>query len=600
MKYSSSIFTSLLVLSMGMADVSQAAAIPDGVPFQGNASAQALQTQMASTTDRIIVKYRQPGAGAGVFNTMSQQVSQATGRGMSHVRATGTGAQVFKLNEMLSLEEINGVIQEIEADPDVEYAEPDKRVFAYYTPTDPRYNEQWHYYEETGGIGLPEAWDTTKGEGVIVAVVDTGYTEHPDLVDNLQLPGYDLITDTSMSNDGDGRDNDASDPGDPCNGANSSWHGTHTAGTVAAVGDNGIGVIGVAHKAKVLPVRVLGKCGGWLSDFADGIIWASGANVSGIPANPNPAKVISMSLGGDSNGCSQTMQAAVNTARQQGATIVVASGNASRDVAKDEPANCDGVIAVAASDEKGGRASFSNYGNKIDIAAPGTRILSTLNSGRSSPGSDSYEFYEGTSMSTPHVSGVAALLYSIKPDITPDEVEQVLKDTASPFTASCNGCGAGIVDAAAAVAAVAGNNPTPTPTPSPTPTPTPVPGLVMLDNGVAKSALSGQAGDELMFAIDVPANATGLNFTMSGGTGDADLYVRFGSESTTSSYDCRPYLDGSDEECHIKTAQVGRYYAMIHGYTDFSAVSIVSSYEVKSGQTSVLSCSFNDFANDNV
>lgn len=556
-----------------MCVLSQAAGVPEDVPLPGQVQGQILRARLGNETDRIIVKYRQAAAGAAAISRISQQVSQATGHGMSHQGSTGTGAQIFTLEETLSLEDIQGITREIEADPNVEYAEPDKRIFPLYTPTDPRYNEQWHYYADIAGIRLPEAWDASKGDGVIVAVIDTGYTEHADLVDNLQLPGYDLMNDTTMSNDGDGRDQDAHDPGDwsPECGLNvSTWHGTHTSGTVAAIGDNGFGIIGAAFNAKVLPVRVLGKCGGWMSEFADGIVWAAGGVLDGVPTNPTPAQVLNLSLGGISNGCSHTMQQAVDLARGLGSTIVVAAGNTDSDVSGFEPANCSGVISVAATDRDGNRASFSNHGDGIDIAAPGVRILSTLNSGTTTPEVDTYVYYHGTSTATPLVSGTAALLYAVKPDITPAEVEQILKDTARPFPGTCDGCGAGLLDAAAAVAAVSQS------------IPDPQSGLTLLQNAVAQTDLSGLQGDGLMFAIDVPDNAANLTFTMSGGSGDADLHVRFESEPTLNEFDCRPYLYGNDETCQMAKARTGRYYVLIHGYTDFSGVSLLATYEESS------------------
>jgi subtilisin family serine protease len=303
---------------------------------------------------------------------------------------------------------------------------------------------------------------------VVVGVIDTGYRPHKDLVGNI-LPGYDMISDTGVSQDGDGRDSDASDPGDwaPAGvcysshpGSNSSWHGTHVAGTIAAVTNNGIGVTGVAYKAKVVPIRVLGRCGGYTSDIADAIIWGAGGSVSGVPDNENPAKVLNLSLGG-SGRCGYTQQNAIDTARTLGATVVVAAGNSNTNASNTTPANCSGVVTVAAVDRSGGKAWYSNYGSVVDVASPGgdTRvtangILSTLNSGSTSPGSDSYAFYQGTSMATPHVAGAAALLYSVDPSITPNEVEATLKNTSRSFPRSCSQCGSGIVDAGAAVPTV--------------------------------------------------------------------------------------------------------------------------------------------------
>ncbi|MES9990920.1 MAG: S8 family serine peptidase [Candidatus Thiodiazotropha sp.] len=453
--FSPYICASLLCMSMAMPGFSLAAGFHSGMVLKNSSEAK---------TNRIIVKYHQSVAGTAAIADTARQFSLVTGLNVAHEGSTGSGAQILNLDEMLPLEEVQEIAKEIETYPNVEYAEADKRIFPLYTPTDPRYNEQWHYYNDTAGIRLPDAWDSSRGEDVIVAVIDTGYTDHRDMMENLQLPGYDMINSITMANDGDGRDQDAHDPGDwspYCGMPRSSWHGTHTAGTVAAVGDNGIGVIGVAFNAKVLPVRVLGKCGGWMSEFADGIVWAAGGNLSGIPTNQTPAQVINMSLGGPSSGCSQYLQDAVDRARQLGTTLVVAAGNESMNVAGVEPANCNGVITVAATDRRGNRARFSNYGNLVDIAAPGVGVLSTLNTGATTPENDTYAYYSGTSMAAPHVSGVAALLYAIKPDITPDEVEQILKESARPFPGTCTGCGTGLLDAAAAVAAVDDTPPTP-------------------------------------------------------------------------------------------------------------------------------------------
>ncbi len=246
-------------------------------------------------------------------------------------------------------------------------------------------------------------------------------------------------------------------------GAPSSWHGTHVAGTVAAVWDNGRGGAGAAPRAKVQPVRALGKCGGYLSDIVDGLVWAAGGSVSGVPANRTPAKVVNMSLGG-AGACSSTYQAGVNAAVARGSTVVVAAGNSNADVAAYQPASCTGVVTVAALDRGGNRAAYSNYGTRVDVAAPGGEtggrtadgVLSTLNAGSTTPGAESYAFYQGTSMATPHVAGLAALLLGEKA-LTPAQVESALKATARPVPGTCTGgCGAGLVDAYAAVRSVNG------------------------------------------------------------------------------------------------------------------------------------------------
>src|SRR5205823_4685517 len=199
-------------------------------------------------------------------------------------------------------------------------------------PNDTMYGQQWHYFEARGGINLPPAWDVTTGSASLtVAVVDSGVVPHADLAGRL-VPGYDFISDASMSNDGDGRDADARDPGDyGCNGAASSWHGTHVAGTIGAASNNGAGVAGINWSSKILPVRVMGKCGGYTSDIVDGMRWAAGIAVIGVPANANPARVINLSLGSD-GACSSAFQSAVNDVIARGTVVVAAAGNSNSDV----------------------------------------------------------------------------------------------------------------------------------------------------------------------------------------------------------------------------------------------------------------------------
>jgi serine protease len=424
---------------------------------------------------RLIVEY-----GVKVARDMpaeATRLSALVGERLRFLRSLAVpGHHLFELEAPGNGRSIGALRALLERFPEVASVEEDRLLQAHFSPDDPLYTGQWHYQEATGGINLPPAWEQHNGSQVVVAVLDTGITFHTDLVGNL-LPGYDFIRDTQVANDGDGRDGDASDPGDwlarwECGRRNpprdlaSSWHGTHTAGTVAAVSNNGLGVAGVAFGARVLPVRVLGKCGGYTSDIADGIVWASGGTVSGVAVNGNPAQVISMSLGGG-GGCGSTLQGAVNMARANGATVIASAGNSNANASGFSPANCAGVITVAANDREGNRAFYSNYG-AVDVTAPGGEtgniqadgVSSTLNDGTTSPGNESYAFYQGTSMAAPHVAGVAALLYAAKPTITPDEVAAVLETTARPLPGSCSGgCGAGIVDAGAALDLVAGGTP---------------------------------------------------------------------------------------------------------------------------------------------
>jgi serine protease len=471
-----------------------ALAVPLGT-FAGQAVQQGQQPTVqaagravvADQTDGLIIKYRSTAGAAGVdAGTMMRPAGAAAARrgmNLQYARSTAVGAQVLQLDRSISMDEAYELAREIEAgDFNVEYAEPDRIVRPLFTPNDPVFPQQWHYFEAAGGINAPLAWDRARGAGVVVAVIDTGARPHADLAANL-VPGFDFISSAARAGDGNGRDNDASDEGDfsvagQCGAgsraSNSSWHGTHVAGTVAAVTNNASGVAGVAFNAKVQPLRVLGKCGGATSDIIDAIVWASGGIVAGAPANPTPARVINMSLGGG-GACSRAEQAAINSARSRGTVVVVAAGNEAQNVANSSPANCNGVIAVAAVGRTGARASYSNFGAGVDIAAPGgdgrDGVISTVNAGRTTPAGDALAAFQGTSMAAPHVAGVAALMLSVNNALTPDQIEAAIKASARPVPAgvSCNQCGAGVVDARAAVDAAAGNAPPPPPPPAPAP-----------------------------------------------------------------------------------------------------------------------------------
>lgn len=446
----------------------------------------------APKTNRIIIKYRDnavPSAEAKTAIATIQTLSRAVSVNLQFVRHMASNTQVVKLDGFRSLAEVEAIVKQLANDPDILYAEPDTLMQLDFVPSDPRYNEQWHYFELEGGINLPEAWDTTTGKNVVVAVIDTGITSHEDLQGQV-LPGYDFISDALVANDGDGRDDDPNDEGDwvnagdcgdgvPTQNQPSSWHGTHIAGTIAARTNNEVGVAGIAWNAKILPVRVAGKCGAYVSDIVDGMRWAVGLDVEGVPHNPNPAQILNLSLG-TTGRCTPTFTEAIDAVRARGVTIVAAAGNENEDAGLHSPASCPGVISVAATRRDGGRAYYSNFGPTVDVSAPGGElfdsafrvgtasngVLSTLNSGQTEPGTDTYDFYQGTSMATPHVAGVAALLYAVNPDLDPEKVESILKKTARSFPLisgnQCDStrCGAGIIDAAAAVQeAVNGDNP---------------------------------------------------------------------------------------------------------------------------------------------
>ena len=403
-----------------------------------------------------------------------------------------------------SSEDVDSALTAINNSQYVEWAELDRMMLSTLRPNDEFFQFMWHlqgpdseivssdFQIEQAGINVEPAWDITTGEGAVIAVIDIGYTNHIDLIDNLLIDqGFDFITDADAARDGDGRDADAFDEGDGTDEAldPSVWHGTHVSGIIAAVANNSIGISGVAFNSKILPVRALGVGGGLSSDIAEAIVWASGGSVEGVPDNQSPADVINLSLGVPARSfCSNISQAAVNIAIENGSTVVVAAGNDALEFPGEleiptDPATCEGVIAVAATDRIGNRAFYSNFGDFVSLAAPGgdvttsparlDAILSIFNGGRLDPieGDDIFVFLNGTSMAAPHVSGVAALLYSLKPSITPGEVFSILTQSVIDFPGNCSGCGAGLLSAKNAVEAL--NNTSPAPTLSPTPIETP-------------------------------------------------------------------------------------------------------------------------------
>ena len=506
------------------------------------------------------------------------KLGKRLGVNLKHQRVLATGASLVK---MPNGKGARNLAKRLAKQAGVAYVEENARMYPLLTPNDTYYTSQWHYYESTAGLNLPSAWDVTNGSGTVVAVLDTGITDHSDLDGNV-IAGYDFVSSAANARDGNGRDSNPDDEGDWAGAgecysgspaSNSSWHGTHVAGTVAAVSNNSKGVAGVAYGAKIMPVRVLAKCGGTLADIADAIIWSSGGSVSGVSNTSTPADVINMSLGG-SGSCGSTYQNAINTAVGNGSTVVVAAGNSNTNASNARPANCSNVVTVAASDRQGNRASYSNYGSVVDVTAPGGEtatssngVASTLNSGSTTPGSESYAYYQGTSMAAPHVAGVAALMLSVDSTLSPAQVESTLKSTVRPLAGSCSGgCGAGLVDASAAVAAVDGGG-----------TP-PGDGTTELNNGDSVSGLSGASGSWQYFKIAVPSGATDLSVQISGGSGDADLYLRQGAKPTTSSYDCRPYRNGNNETCSVASPTTGDYYIGIRGYTSYSSVTLSVSY----------------------
>lgn len=429
---------------------------------------------VAAPAERLIVGYKS-GAAEAKSNKAADADAEAKGKkageDLDFQRRLGTGAALVDLGAELKKADVADVIAQYQADPQVAYVVPDRLNTPQADPNDTEYSKQWDLFESTAGMRVPGAWSTSTGSGVTVAVIDTGYVAHSDVAANI-VGGYDFISDTAVSVDGDGRDSNPADPGDwyatdECGtgtgSSSSSWHGTHVAGTIAAVTNNSKGVAGIAYNAKISPLRVLGKCGGYDSDIIDAITWASGGTVSGVPANTNVAKVINMSLGG-SGACTSATQTAINGAVNRGTTVVVAAGNDNDNASKYSPASCSNVITVAATGRSGSRASYSNYGSIVDISAPGgdmstataNGIYSTLNSGTKTASTESYAYYQGTSMATPHIVGLVALMKSANPSLTPAQIESAIKTNARALPGTCSGgCGAGLADATKTVQAVA-------------------------------------------------------------------------------------------------------------------------------------------------
>ena len=426
------------------------------------------QPSNSANTDQLIIRFRD-GTNQATVDGVLGRMQMEKGQKFRFIKTTLQKSDVLKFDKHKKKAEWDDLKAWLQQQPDVEYVEPDYIMtkMAVTMPNDSYFSYQWPLVDAIGGIRADQAWNYSTGTNAVVAVVDTGILPHKDLLPNI-LPGYDMIMDSFTANDGNGRDNDPTDPGDyvlsgecgSTSNTNSSWHGTHVAGTIAAVANNAEGIAGIAYNAKILPLRVLGKCGGYNSDIADAIMWASGATVNGVPVNPTPARVINMSLGGQS-ACGTTLQNAINTARANKTVVVVAAGNNNTDASTFSPANCNGVISVAATGRNGSKAYYSNYGATVDVAAPGGSMLSaqtdgivsTLNTGTKQAVADTYAFYQGTSMATPHVAGIAALMLSANPSMTPDQVESTLKSTTRAFPQTCTGCGTGIVDANAAVQA---------------------------------------------------------------------------------------------------------------------------------------------------
>jgi serine protease len=513
-------------------------------------TASALTTVAGTDIDtaQVIVKFRAyspvlaAGTGdAAATDARARALGRRLGLSLQGGAALSPRSQVIVGNRITTA----ALLAQLAQQSDIEYAVADRIQRRAAAPNDPRYGSgvpgsgpavgQWYLRAPEGnarsGIDAEPAWDVTTGSpAVVVAVLDTGIRfEHPDLravaAGGNLLAGYDMVADVTRGNDGDGRDGDPSDPGDWVTAAelatvgsplyhcaeraeDSSWHGTQTAGLIGALTNNGVGMASVGRTVRILPVRVLGKCGeGMTSDIIAGMRWAAGLMVPGVPANPDRAQVINMSLGGEGT-CSLDYEDAIREIVAAGTSVIASAGNSSGH-AVSEPANCSGVIAVAALRHVGTKVGFSDLGPEITVSAPGGNcvntaagtpclypILTTSNTGPTTPVdstyTDSFNPSLGTSFSAPLVAGTAALMLAVQPALSPAALKEILRATARPFptssadsttpVAQCtlprydaagapvdqfecvcttSTCGAGMLDAGAAVRAASAGPPLP-------------------------------------------------------------------------------------------------------------------------------------------
>ncbi|MFC7519418.1 S8 family peptidase [Xanthomonas populi] len=589
-------------------------------------------TQAASAGDafsrRLIVRYKDNTAAASDRAVKLGAVQAAVGRVNAsssgaansaaavkaiYVRKLGIGSDLIKLSSALTAAQLDKVVVELKSDPSVAAVQIDRMlrpveihktlaatdVTPQLVPNDPLYTQyQWHLRHPNGGINAPAAWDLSQGAGVVVAVLDTGILPgHPDVAVNL-LQGYDFITDAEISRrPTDARVPGALDYGDWQEADNlcyigsvaqeSSWHGTHVTGTVAEATNNGIGMTGVAPKATVLPVRVLGRCGGYTSDIADAIVWASGGAVDGVPANTNPAEVINMSIRGGGP-CDAATQLAINGAVSRGTTVVVAAGNGGEDAANHSPASSNNTITVGVTRINGGITDYSNYGSKVDLSgpggggsvdgSPGGYIWQAGYTGATTPTSGTYTYkgLDGTSMASPHVAGVVALVQSAAiglgdGPLTPAAVETLLKQTSRRFSVTppaSTPIGSGIVDATAALEAVLVE-------PCDPATESCAPTAIALTNKAPLAGLSGAAGSSTLYSFEAKAGAV-LSFMTYGGTGDVSVYVSFDAEPTATSYDAKSTRPGNSETVRFTAPKAGAYYIKLVGAKDYAKLKLIA------------------------
>jgi serine protease len=417
---------------------------------------------------RFIVKLRSGASAVVAADAAGELDALANDAGGELVEARHIAAGIHLLRIRGEASEAQ-ILSRLRAAPQVQYAEVDHRRYPQSTPDDPLFQDQWYLQDQQpSAVDAIDAWSLSTGNwGVVIAELDTGVRfDHPDLRSatvNRLLPGYDMISSVQTGNTGLGRNPDASDPGDwvsttdtkssvfsGCTVANSSWHGTRVAGILGAITNNAAGIAGLTWSGWVLPVRVLGKCGGYDSDIIAGMAWAAGFPVDGVPANPYPARILNMSLGA-TGGCPESYQDVVDQLVSAGVLVVVSAGNEGGPV--DAPANCIGVAAVAGLRQVGTKVGFSSLGPEIALGAPAGNcvnsgagapclfsIETTTNSGTTVPATntytDQYNFNVGTSFSAPLVSGIAGLMLGVNGNLTSGQlIARLQLGVSTPFPA---------------------------------------------------------------------------------------------------------------------------------------------------------------------
>ncbi len=422
-------------------------------------------------THRVFVKFRSSALSARATTQAATNALQtlATRVNLTLLESRQISANLHALRVVAGPgETLASTLARLAADTAVEFAEPDERRYPHAIPNDPLYANQWYEQNaQPAAIDAVTAWDTTTGRSdIVIADLDTGIRyDHPDLgaaAGNRLLPGYNFISDPAVSNTGGGtRGPDASDPGDwitqadtmtptfsGCTVSNSSWHGTRTAGILGAITNNSAGIAGVTWQGMILPVRVLGKCGGLDSDILDAMRWASGLQVTGIPNNTHPARIINMSLGAAS-ACTAAQQTVIDEVVATGVLVVVSAGNGSGPV--DSPGNCNGVAGIAGLRNTGTKVGFSSLGPEVAVSAPGGNCVNstgaclysidtTVNNGATTPGTNGYTDQLnpnlGTSFSAPMVSGIAALMTGVNSNLRAPQLIARLKEGAKAFPVS--------------------------------------------------------------------------------------------------------------------------------------------------------------------